>query len=277
LKSIALDSGKSGTILKPFLFSQFFNTTTPVKLNYTIVSETGMRRSNNEDAVLFVKPSKPWIEQSMGCLAIVADGMGGHAKGEKASLLAVDIISSTYYSKIAQPIQSLKMAALQANNTIADEGERHQKGMGTTCTAIAIMSDKLYLFHIGDSRCYLFKKGKLQQLTIDHTLENEPHGSNNLNDEGYILSNKHILTKSLGTEKRTECPAEVTLIEESFDIGDKLLLCTDGLYGHISEIEIQKTIENTKSLQEISKKWVKGVLQRGAHDNFSFILIERTD
>ncbi len=247
-----------------------------MKLDFSIISETGMRRLNNEDAVLFIKPPKPWTEQAMGCLAIVADGMGGHSKGERASLLATEILSREYYKKISQPISSLKKAAIIANNAIAKEGIKEKKGMGTTCTAAAIIGNKLYLMHIGDSRCYLYKKGKLLLLTQDHTLESQTNGGESSNDNSDLnLMNKHVLTKSLGVEEVTECPADVYLLAETFDIGDKLILCTDGLHGHISDYELQKSIEECKSIKEVSRKWIKTVLTRGAHDNFSFILIEK--
>jgi serine/threonine protein phosphatase PrpC len=247
-----------------------------VNLDFSIISETGMRRSNNEDAVLFVKPPKPWTEQAMGCLAIVADGMGGHSRGERASLLASEILPREYYKKISQPISALKRAAIVANNAIAQEGLLEKRGMGTTCTAAAIIGNKVYLMHIGDSRCYLYKKGKLSLLTQDHTLENQTNSGESSNDNADInLMNKHVLTKSLGVEEVIDCPAEVFLLDETFEVGDKLILCTDGLYGHISDYELQKTLEESKSIKEVSRKWIKTVLTRGAHDNFSFILIEK--
>lgn len=246
-----------------------------MNLDFAIVSETGMRRINNEDAVLFVKPPKPWIEQAMGCLAIVADGMGGHSRGERASYLATEIIAREYYKKISQPISALKKALIEANNAIAIEGAKEKKGMGTTCTSAVILDNKIYLTHIGDSRCYLYKKGKLTLMTQDHTLENEIFYDEAGTNGNENLINRHVLTKSLGTETVDHCPADVFQLEETFENGDRLILCTDGLHGHISDYELQKNLEEEKSIKEISKKWVKTVLKRGAQDNFSFLIIEK--
>lgn len=242
-----------------------------MKLDYILVSETGMRRSNNEDAILFLKPDKPWIEQAMGSLAIIADGMGGHSKGEKASLLATEIIAQEYYKKITHPLTGLKNASLKANNAIAREGNSFKNGMGTTCTATAIIDEKVFIMHIGDSRCYHIKKDKLRLITRDHTVENELAE----NDNDSMFHNKHILTKSLGSDVLNESPADVFVLEDSFEINDKIFLCTDGVNGHISDFEIQKFFEESKTIKDVSKKIIKTVLNRGAFDNFSFIIVHR--
>lgn len=242
-----------------------------MKLDYILVSETGMRRSNNEDAILFLKPDKPWIEQAMGSLAIIADGMGGHSKGEKASLLATEIIAQEYYKKITHPLTGLQNASLKANNAIASEGDLFKNGMGTTCTATAIVGNKIFVLHIGDSRCYLIKKDKLKLVTTDHTVENEMTD----NSSQFTSQNKHVLTKSLGSEMLAETAADVFLLDDVFDVNDKIFLCTDGVNGHISDFEIQKLFEESKTIKEVSKKIIKTVLNRGAFDNFSFIIVER--
>lgn len=237
-----------------------------VELDYNIVNETGMHRTNNEDAVLFVAPKKPWIKQAMGSLAIVADGMGGHAKGEKASKLAVDIISDEYYKKIAPPEKALEQACLKANNTIIDEGTKIDQNIGTTCTAVAITAKTLHILHIGDSRAYLLQKRKLHQLTTDHTLANQQPYSENEFDT-------NILTRSLGTEFSKECQAQIFKLDVTLGKDDRIILCTDGLHNYISFEEMENTL-NTFSLEELCKQWVKWVLQRGAQDNFSFIVIQ---
>lgn len=220
-----------------------------------------MQRLNNEDAARFHNPPKPWIKQAMGSLAIIADGMGGHPKGEKASKLATEIISDEYYKKVDPPEKALEKACIQANNVIASEGNAFNQHIGTTCTAMAITQKTLFLLHIGDSRAYLLSKKKLEQLTTDHTLSDNRHGGN------------HILTRSLGINTVSKCPAEIIKINRSFSKGDRILLCTDGLYSHISFNEMEATL-NDMTLAELEKQWVKWVLKRGAFDNFSFIVIE---
>lgn len=233
-------------------------------LNYIIVNETGMKRTNNEDAVLFIKPKKPWIKQAMGYLAIIADGMGGHAKGEKASKLAIEIISSEYYSKVDQPENALMKACLLANNTISKEGKLINQSIGTTCTTVAITPKSLHFLHIGDSRAYLFENKKLTQVTEDHTLANKTKN---------LEIGNNILTRSLGAEFQNTCPGEIFKIEKSLLKGDRILLCTDGLYSYISHQEMESTLSEMP-LEELGGQWVKWVLNRGASDNFSFIILE---
>lgn len=236
-----------------------------MKLNHIIVNETGMKRTNNEDAVLFIKPNRPWIRQAMGFLAIIADGMGGHAKGEKASRLATEIISAEYYSHIDHPDNALKNACLLANNTISKEGKLIHQSIGTTCTTVVITSKSLHFLHIGDSRAYLLENKRLTQLTEDHTLANKTKNQN---------YGKNILTKSLGAEFQKTCPAEVFKIDKSLSKGDRILLCTDGLYSYITHKEMETTLSEL-SLEDVSRQWVKWVLNRGASDNFSFIILEK--
>lgn len=239
-----------------------------MKLNYVIVNETGMKRTNNEDAVFFSNPAKPWVKQAMGSLAIVADGMGGHAKGEKASKLAVEIISKEFYRKILPPEEALENACLIANNAIAKEGLIINQSIGTTCTAIAITAKDLFLLHIGDSRAYLLKNRKLTQLTKDHTVASEIpdfYRSNN--------AIKNLLTRSLGVETAQVCPAEITKLTEKLNKNDRIVLCSDGLYAYISDEEMEAAL-NEMTLHQISQHWVKQVLRKGASDNFSFIILE---
>jgi len=232
------------------------------------VNETGMKRTNNEDAVFFSNPIKPWVKQAMGSLAIVADGMGGHAKGEKASKLAVEIISNEFYRKILPPEEALEKACLIANNAIAKEGLMVNQSIGTTCTAIAITIKDLYLLHIGDSRAYLLRNRKLTQLTKDHTIISEIP-----NYFGSKKVTKNLLTRSLGVETAKVCPAEITKLTGKLNKNDRIVLCTDGLYAYISDAEMEVAL-NEMTLQQISQHWVKQVLRKGASDNFSFIILE---
>jgi len=240
-----------------------------------MVSETGLRRSNNEDAVLFHKPEKPWTEQSMGILAVVSDGMGGYARGEKASAMATDILREEYYSGMGSPEERLKKAAVEVNNAIAREGIASGNRMGTTCTAIVVLKDKLYLLHIGDSRCYFYQSGMLRQITTDHTAANEMALSASLrSSDQTMFFNPHALTKAMGIELIDACHADVFSIPNTLDLGDRILLCSDGLFLHVKDHELQEVLQQKLPLKETSDKLVKMVMQRGAKDNFSFILMQ---
>lgn len=246
-----------------------------MKLNYTMVSETGLRRTNNEDAVLFVKPEKPWIEQSLGIMAVVSDGMGGYERGEKASAMVVDVLQKVYYKDVGQPEEKLRRAAIKANNAVAIEGFTSSIKMGATCTAAIILKDQLVVLHIGDSRCYIHKNGSLQQITQDHTAANEMARSESLNaSERTMLFNPHALTKAMGIKLFNSCQADVFSLKNDLVAGDRILLCSDGLYLHIKDDELNKILLEKQPLKATTDKMVKLILQRGALDNFSFILIE---
>lgn len=246
-----------------------------MKLIHAMVSETGLRRSNNEDAVLFYRPEKPWIEQSMGTLAAVSDGMGGYARGEKASSMAIDILQEVYYNGVGSPEETLQKAAVEVNNAIAKEGIASGHRMGTTCTAVAVLKDQLYFMHIGDSRCYFFQDGRLSQKTLDHTAANEMAQSSSLrSSEQTMYFNPHALTKAMGMELTDTCHADVFSIPNTLEKGDVILLCSDGLFLHVKDHELEGILQQKLTLKETTDKLVKMVVQRGAQDNFSFILMK---
>jgi serine/threonine protein phosphatase PrpC len=245
-----------------------------MKLVHTIVSETGLRRSNNEDAVLFTTPEKPWIEQCLGTLAIVSDGIGGYEKGEMASAMVVDTLSKFYFMEAGQPADRLREAAIKANNTVAIEGMASSIKMGATCTAVAILEDELYFLHVGDSRAYILRNNELEQVTLDHTLANEMAGSASVrHSEQTMLFNPNALTRAMGVEATKGCHADIFSVKNTLMKGDKILLCSDGVHGHINDQELAVILQQKKSLKEITDEMVKLILKRGATDNFSFIII----
>ncbi len=248
-----------------------------MNLRYQSVSETGLRRTNNEDAVLYAVPDKPWLAQSLGTLAAVSDGMGGLERGEKASALVVDTLRRDYFRGAGTPAQKLREAAVKANNAVAIEAQISGKKMGATCTALALCSDQLHYMHIGDSRAYTLTGGKFEQKTTDHTAANEmAHSGVMRHTDQTLLFNPHALTRAMGVELSSTCRADVFSEPNNLQKGDRILLCSDGLYIHVSDEELAAHMRGKQSIKEISDKLVKLVLKRGAHDNFSFIFIEVT-
>lgn len=246
-----------------------------MKLVHTMVSETGLRRTNNEDAALFIKPDKPWLAQSLGTLSVVSDGMGGYERGEKASAMVVDILSKEYFNGMGQPAEKLREAAINVNNAVALEGMASAQKMGATCTALVILEDQLHFMHIGDSRGYILKSGVLTQMTSDHTAANEYAHSDHLNkNENKLINNPHALTKAMGVAYSNTCQADVFSVVNNLQKGDKIILCSDGLYLHINDSELKEILQQKTTLKDITDQLVKIVLRRGAMDNFSFILME---
>ena len=190
------------------------------------VTDVGCVRTNNEDAARFIRPADLLVRSNKGFLAIVADGMGGHAAGEIASQMAVETIGKTYYRREESPEESLFLAFTKANRSIWQMAGRNarQRGMGTTCTAVVVCESKLYLAPVGDSRLYLLKNGQLLQLSTDHTYVQM------LVQQGVITpmeAEKHpernVLTRAMGTHNKVEIDVEV--IPYVLENDDRLLLC----------------------------------------------------
>ncbi len=246
-----------------------------MNLNHMMVSETGLRRTNNEDAVLFMKPDKPWLAQSLGTLAVVSDGMGGYERGEKASAMVVEVLSKDYFQGMGQPAEKLRQAAIKANNAVAIEARAASIRMGATCTAVVVLEDFLHFMHIGDSRAYLLTGGALKQMTLDHTAANEMANSGVMrHSDQTMLFNPHALTRAMGVELSGSCQADVFSVRNQLQKGDRILLCSDGLFLHVKDAELEEILLQKKPLKDITDQLVKLVLQRGALDNFSFIIIE---
>ncbi|HPQ99920.1 MAG: Stp1/IreP family PP2C-type Ser/Thr phosphatase [Lewinellaceae bacterium] len=237
------------------------------------LTDQGNIRTNNEDQVLFFRPTDPAQRQSKGYLAIVADGMGGHAAGEVASALAVKLIKQHYYSAAMPPLEALSYAMTQANQSIFQEAERTEKrqGMGTTCTAVAILDQSLYLAHIGDSRAYLLHDNHLYQLTTDHTYIQDLLDAGKIDPmEAIHHPQRNVLTKALGTQ--AERKADVFRAELPIHPGDQLLLCTDGLYEYFTSEEMQQIL-TTNRLHEAAEKLIQEAKDRGGHDNVTVLLV----
>jgi len=244
-------------------------------LRAVVLSDLGCVRTNNEDSALFIRPASKEVRATKGFLAIVADGMGGHAAGEIASQMAVETTSKTYFDRDESSEESLFFALTKANRNIWQAAAKNvrQKGMGTTCTAMAIIDTRLYLAHVGDSRAYLLKKGQIFQLSKDHTYVQS------LVDQGVITpldAEKHpernVLTRAMGTHNKVEI--DVALMPLHFEDDDRLFLCSDGLYDYLSDEEIAELLL-IPSLSEAASQLIDLAKQRGGHDNITVLLVER--
>lgn len=245
------------------------------ELRAVAMSDVGCVRTNNEDATRFIRPATREVQLNKGYLAIVADGMGGHAAGEVASQMATEIISKTYYQREESPEESLYFALAKANRMIWQSAGRNarQKGMGTTCTTIVVRETQLYVAHVGDSRAYLYKNGQMTRLTTDHTYVQK------LVDEGIIKPTeaethpeRNVLTRAMGTHNKVEIDIEKP--SYSFEVGDRLLLCSDGLYDYLSDDEMAEWL-NLEILSESAQHMIEQAKVRGGHDNITVMLIER--
>ena len=214
---------------------------------------------------------------------VVCDGMGGHAAGEVASKIAVDTVLSYFRdheplaadaSLVDAPLgaQMLSDDVNKANECILEYADGHSaaSGMGTTLVAARFIEGKFTIAHVGDSRIYLLRDGTLLQLTEDHSLvmEQVRRGVMTM-EEAKKSAAQHIITRALGTEDNT--PAD--LAEFPAQVGDILLLTTDGVLRHLEDEQIHDILANTQPLQAACDKLIEAVLDAGAEDNATCIMI----
>ena len=197
------------------------------------ITDTGSKRKNNQDSIFF--SDEP--VGSLPNLYIVADGMGGHRAGDKASRMAIDItVEFIKKSTIENPIAILKRAMIYANNEIYKSANKDPDlvGMGTTMVAAVALDGKLYVANVGDSRLYVVGND-IRQITMDHSLVEEMIRSGELErKKGSNHPEKNIITKAMGS--RDEVVPDFFEIDMEPD--DKYVLCSDGLSNMVEDDEI---------------------------------------
>jgi PPM family protein phosphatase len=232
-------------------------------------TDVGRVRSANEDTVIFVAPAEGSPEGELGCLALVADGMGGHAAGEVASAIAADVIRRVFYSTDVAPPKALKSAFEMANQVIFDRAalEPELHGMGTTCTVIAIRGDRLWLAHVGDTRAYLMRDGALTQLSDDQTLHAQ------LVRDGVMTAAEaerspggNIILQALGP--RPTISPTIWAEGKPLRRGDSLVLCSDGLHDLVDDDDIERVVSG-RDPQDACCELIERALAGGGYDNIS--------
>jgi serine/threonine protein phosphatase PrpC len=230
-----------------------------------ILTDVGCHRDHNEDSIVYVRPAESSQLANKGLLAIVADGMGGHQAGEVASQMAVDVIRRNYYDCEGEDsLEALEEAFIEANQRIceASSQELSLRGMGTTATALVLRRG-----NVGDSRLYRLYGGELTLLTEDHTLVMEMVKSGLLTaEEARLHPHKNIITRALGTHPRVAIAKSADLAP--VQVGDRFILCSDGLYDLVSDAEIRDIVAS-KAPQEACEQLVSLAKERGGHDNIS--------
>jgi len=204
----------------------------------------GRVREVNEDAYVFFLPDDAPAVASRGSLFAVADGMGGHAAGQIASETALETLIESYYKRLdGSPAEALATAAHRANRAVYAESRSRPSlaGMGTTLTAAAFVEGQLVYVHVGDSRGYLLRDGKLTQFTADHSWVAEQVHQGLMTEEDALQSpRRNVITRCIGLEPKVQVDVD------AFEVaaGDVALLCSDGLVEHVSEPEIRDALAN---------------------------------
>jgi PPM family protein phosphatase len=237
-------------------------------------TEVGRIREHNEDSLKWFDPDEgsPAYKQK-GWFFVVADGMGGHAAGEVASKIAVDVAVHSY--EVGQPPveNNLREAIKEANAQIFQRSRLgSEMGMGTTIVCAAIVNDRLYVAHAGDSRAYLLRKDELIPLTRDHTLVNDLVQAGAITqEEARTHPQRHVLSRALGKKQEVVPDIREPLSLEENDI---ILLCTDGISGYLEDDQIKYILQtNAVDPQAAVNALIQSVDSSGGEDNATAIVV----
>ncbi len=262
-------------------------------------THVGRKRENNQDAFLIgrlaksmlvgvnslgIEPRTRLLGDDRGWLMLVADGMGGHAGGERASSLAIQylvkrLLNNVHWfiqlspSEEQQFIAGLKSLLRDTHHEIQLEGRRHSalEGMGTTLTMAYLVWPTLYVLHAGDSRCYLVRDSQVQCLTTDHTLARRMVESGGLKPEDETASRwSNVLWNVLGGRSEEQLKAEVHQVH--LQHGDTIVLCSDGLHRYLSDAALLKILALGQSCGDACQTLIDLANEQGGEDNITVIV-----
>ena len=252
-----------------------------LRTRVTMRSEKGPVRQNNEDCLGVLEA--PAVQPGIDAIYIVADGLGGHERGEEASAMAVDLLLKEYGAQeaVEEPVSGDSLESLLAR-TLCDisqaiyeaglSGESMHRdpqraGMATTATVALLSGGRVHLGHVGDSRAYLLRGGQLTQLTEDHNLAAQQARAGVWIPEEARAYMSNALTQAVGLEQ------PIVPFTDSFavDEGDRLLLCSDGLHGFMNDQSIAATI--LEGGDGAVDALIDRAIARGSTDNITIILV----
>lgn len=236
-------------------------------------TDTGMRRSNNQDSFMAVRASHEESWRQRGHVFLVADGMGAHAVGELASKMACDLIPHTYMkARAGTPSEAIVKSFREVSAQIHGRASANRdfQGMGTTCSALLLLPAGALVAHVGDSRVYRIRHNRIDQLSFDHSLAWELVRRNHLTSEQANLSvPKNVITRSLGPELEIEVDIEGPL---AVDLGDVYLLCSDGLSGPVEDDEMGVFAANFHP-RDACRYLINLANLRGGLDNITVVIV----
>ena len=244
-------------------------------VEFSQLSDPGRVRPRNEDYLGHVVPRSPAEARSHGWLFALADGVGGQRQGEVASRAAIEEVIGGFRRAAAMVShRELVMNLVQsANARVWETGLLSGtvgSGMASTIVVCALRSDCATVAHVGDSRCYLIRKGEARPITRDHTVASEHERLGILSaQEAAEVSTRHVLSRSLGSRRLVEPEIkQIPLLS-----GDVLVVCSDGLHGAISAAEIADTVSHGRDLDVVARDLVTSANQQDGSDNISLQVI----
>jgi len=243
-----------------------------VNIVWAGLSNTGKIKENNEDHYAIVPPQYPELPY----IFAISDGVGGRKGGDLASVRAIQVISDYFVRHLPKSYNSPEVTqkAFEIANSdlrLTGSSNANLSGMGTTVVFAALFEDTLQVTWIGDSRAYILRKNILEQITTDHTLPNELFKRGSITQKQ--LKNhpcKHHLVRALGIDETVK-PEMVQVPAQNLEW---MVLCTDGLYEHVSDIEIQGAIHKLNDPTLVTKKLIQMALSRGGTDNVTVVVVK---
>lgn len=241
-----------------------------------VATDTGCVRTGNEDSILVYRPDAPEDRASIGVLAVVCDGMGGHEGGEVASRLAIEAIVKHFAEDSSNPAASLERAVTKANRAVFDAAEHNEslKGMGTTCTALLVKGHHAYCSHVGDSRLYLVRDREIFLMTEDHSEVMELVRRGVISrEEARHHPDKNVILRALGVRREVQ----VASWPQAFGVRahDRFLVCSDGLYDLVEDADILDAVLSHEP-QAACDHLVALARAHGGFDNISVGILSMT-
>src|SRR5215211_6474116 len=262
---------------------------TRAHLNVDAQTHAGMTGKNNEDRYAVASFVLDQRNRVPVLFAVLADGIGGHRAGEVAAELAVNHLMQAVARSDGRRIrETIEDAVIEASDAIAAHAGSNEnlKGMGSTCATAWIIGDKLHTAYVGDSRIYLIRSGRIQQLTVDHSWVQEAIDKGVLTPEAARQHpNVHVIRRYLGSPTPPDADFRLKLFNDEGDQhaennqglqlqrSDIVLLCSDGLTDLVWNDEILELIRSKPNLKEASRALIELANSRGGHDNITVVLI----
>jgi serine/threonine protein phosphatase PrpC len=243
-----------------------------IRVATAAATDVGRKRSGNEDSYA-VQVMDPSAGRPEATLLVVCDGMGGTNAGEVASRMTVDTLLRSFEEDASADTGEALGRAIQAANTAVWEHNHTRadlQGMGTTCTALALGPEEAVIAHVGDSRAYLVRAGRIRQLTQDHSLVAQLVARKQLTpEEAKRDPRRNVITRSVGISETVE--PDVVRMDEPLRPGDTFLLCSDGLHGQVSDQEMAR-IAAGESLERACRELIRLGNEHGGPDNLTVLL-----
>jgi protein phosphatase len=249
-----------------------------MRVRFAGETNVGMKRAHNEDSFYLPESER---------LAIVADGMGGHASGEVASRMAVETIAGFFRATqdeqqltwpfkmdrghrydVNRMVTAIKLANLKIHEQAQKDPQCH--GMGTTVVATLFSEDALIVGHVGDSRLYRRREGTFEQITEDHSLLNDYIKIKHLSAEEIAnFPHKNVIVRALGMKDSVQVDVHI----DSPRLGDVYVLCSDGLSGMVKDQEISDVALNERDLDVMCDRLISMANKNGGLDNITVVAI----